>query len=542
MPTNRVHAWSKRATALILAGAVAASSAMGSFAPAAYAALGQGSVTITSAQGAQTEYDVYRFFKAEVSNENKASHVDWALTPEQRTKLIEEFLGQDYVDWLTGKKMDEDAGTLAQNALEYISANIAASTGKTGEDPKWVDANTFAMNLATWAKENLTPAAEKATAGQAYTAEEGYYLFLTDPNTLGTSALATLPIWLPLGGSTTTVEEKTASVSVTKQVKEGASWKAYADAEIGEAVQFRIQAKVPANYNGFDAFKVAFADAMPAGMTLDKGSVKVFVGNESGDDVTGSFTNVSTEQNLSMSCENTKNIAQIAPDSTITVTYTASLNANATTGNAGAVAGNASATTFTYSSDPQVAATVGTATSELVELYTYQASLDKMDKVTNVPLAGAEFVIKNDAGSYLSADGTWTANDKTAQVFTTDDQGAISGIKGLDAGTYAIVETKAPEGYSLPANTSISLKVTPTYGTDGRLTGLTCETTSDFASPDGTNPADPASGMVNLDVKNDKQFALAVTGAAGVGMGGAVVLAIGLGWYVARAHRKNAEQ
>ncbi|MDO4436482.1 MAG: SpaA isopeptide-forming pilin-related protein [Coriobacteriaceae bacterium] len=453
----------------------------------------------------------------------------WALSDAEQTKLVE-FLGADYTTWLK----DKDPKT-AQNALEYISQKISSSEGKTPKDHKWVDSGTFAMNLAAWAKTNLKATAQVAS-GTEYRAAEGYYLFLTDPSSLTGSTLATLPIWLPLGGSVTTIQEKVAPVSVTKQVKEGNAWKAYADAEINEGVDYRVQVHMPANYNGFATFSALIEDTLPAGMTLDKNSVKVFVGDEQGTNVTSSFVNQSTDAKLSVKCANTKAIKDVVADSTLTVTYRASLT-DSTKFKVGGK-GNASTATFTYSNDPQ-AATTSSVTSDPIELYTFQASLDKMDKVTKVELAGAEFVVKNQEGKYLSTANAWTADKNGAKKFVTNDQGAITGIVGLDAGTYTFEETKAPTDYSLPANNSINVTVGATYSADGMLTGLTCKVVSENATPDATKAADAATGMVNFDVVNDKELSLAVTGAAGVGLGGAAVLAIGLGWYLMRAHRKG---
>ncbi|QNR06744.1 SpaH/EbpB family LPXTG-anchored major pilin [Macrococcoides canis] len=75
-------------------------------------------------------------------------------------------------------------------------------------------------------------------------------------------------------------------------------------------------------------------------------------------------------------------------------------------------------------------------------------------------LPGAEFVVKNAAGQFLSADGTsWVANQGDAKVFTSGPDGKFE-VTGLAYGddnsnnngstTYTLVETKAPDEYSLP--------------------------------------------------------------------------------------------
>ncbi|MDY6065946.1 MAG: SpaA isopeptide-forming pilin-related protein [Finegoldia sp.] len=73
------------------------------------------------------------------------------------------------------------------------------------------------------------------------------------------------------------------------------------------------------------------------------------------------------------------------------------------------------------------------------------------------PLAGAEFNLKNAEGEYLKAelvDGVyvakeWVASDTEATRFVSGADGMIK-VKGLEAGTYSLVEMKAPAGYLLP--------------------------------------------------------------------------------------------
>ncbi|VEF48981.1 LPXTG-motif cell wall anchor domain-containing protein [Bacillus freudenreichii] len=62
--------------------------------------------------------------------------------------------------------------------------------------------------------------------------------------------------------------------------------------------------------------------------------------------------------------------------------------------------------------------------------------VQKEDKETNVVLEGAEFKVTNEAGKDVRTG------------LTTDSEGQIS-ITGLPAGTYDLVETKAPKGYKL---------------------------------------------------------------------------------------------
>ena len=86
-----------------------------------------------------------------------------------------------------------------------------------------------------------------------------------------------------------------------------------------------------------------------------------------------------------------------------------------------------------------------------------------------------------------------------------------------------------------------TVTVTPTYDEQGKLTGLSGTVQGSLAQGN-TATGNIGSGNVDFDVVNDKNISLALTGAEGVGIGGAVVVAVGLGWYLVRRHRMSADE
>lgn len=98
------------------------------------------------------------------------------------------------------------------------------------------------------------------------------------------------------------------------------------------------------------------------------------------------------------------------------------------------------------------------------EIYTGGINFVKQDKQSDKTLANAEFqlVKLNENGDKVAyatqaSDGSynWAATADSATTYTSDSKGAIS-LKGLEYSTklsdgqsYALVETKAPEGYAL---------------------------------------------------------------------------------------------
>ena len=533
---SHTGSWRNRAAALLVSGALVGTMAgsMGAAAAPERAWAADGSVTITQVANPDATYDAYRLFTADIDDQNMASNVAWDASVDtgKQTALVTQ-LGQDYIDWLKANKGVDDAGVdaakmIAQNALEYISAQIVASVGTGVHDPKWPSGESFANGFAKWVHDNIQPAGT-ATQGAEFTGPEGYYLFLTTATTLDpddTTDMATLPIWFPLGGAATTVDEKAAAPSIDKEVQEDSNnaWGDYADYEIGQEIPYRITVTIPDNYGGFTSFKALVTDNLSG--VLDKADLVTA-------NVRGQTLTVGNDNTL----DGTTGVSEITPGCTLTITYTATLTgADIVYGGDG----NPNTATFEFSNDPH-ATTTGTTTEVGANVYTFAVNVDKMDKVTNQVLAGAEFVIKNAEGKFLK-DGAWTAGTQDdAQKFVTDDQGTITGIKGLDAGTYTLIETKAPDSYELPANPEITLVVTPAYDGDGNLTGLTGTVTGAFATSD-TGKTDADTGTVGVDVTNDKNVTLALTGAAGVGLGGAAVVAVGLGWYLVRTRRNRAEQ
>lgn len=550
---ERKISWKKKTAALIVAGTIAVSGfAVGAPAPA-YA--DQASITISQKANADAQYDAYRLFTASISEEDKATNVQWDTSVGDKKNVLISFLqGAGYDTWLmeqghgTGESGEVQQGDREnpQNALEFISKSISESQSSGSHTPRWVDAKTFADKLAKTVKENISPVGT-ATQGQAYTAEEGYYLFLSKASTVSGIDMATLPIWVSVGGSVDTVEEKATPATITKEVKEDSNnqWGGYADAEIGQKVDYRIQVTIPGNYNGFTSFYAGVTDTLPIGMTLETNDVKVYVGKDSsGTDVTGKFAINYVGHTLTVINEDTKDsstgVPELAGGSTLTIEYKAKLvEPDAVYGGGG----NRNTAYFEFSNDPN--STTRGKTSEVdARLFSYIVTVDKLDAATKEALAGAQFVIKNKDDKYLK-NGAWTgASVEDAQKFITDDKGEINGIKGLDANeTYTLTEVAAPDGYALPANRDITITVRPTYDENGdSVTALEAEIgcVGNIANVDG-EASDGNAGTVGIDVKNDKNVSLAMTGGAGVGVGGAAVLAIGLGWWIVRNHRKSAE-
>ena len=159
-------------------------------------------------------------------------------------------------------------------------------------------------------------------------------------------------------------------------------------------------------------------------------------------------------------------------------------------------------------------------------VYTYGIQVTKTDNGEK-KLPGAEFNLKQGEetlkfvkdGSVYRLPLTEEEDAKASETLVTDENGLIM-IKGLDLGTYTLVETKAPDGYELPANPETVITL--------------ADDADDSGKPDGILNND-SDGTFETTVVNTKPGILPVTGGIGTAlfticglllMSGAVILVV----------------
>ncbi len=225
------------------------------------------------------------------------------------------------------------------------------------------------------------------------------------------------------------------------------------NADVGQIVTYTITGKVP-DSTGFDTYIYTIEDTMSDGLTFNRDSLKVKVGNT---DVTADTSKCEITYD-GTTAPNTFKVSIIVKNCTvgdpIEVTYNATVNEKAI-----AVVSKNEAK-LTYSNDPTDSEHKATTPAETVKVYTSKIVIDKFESGReNTKLPNAKFVLykKVTAGEktsifYYKWNDTakkveWVADMNDATVVTTNEKGEAT-FGGLADGTYYLVETEAPAGYN----------------------------------------------------------------------------------------------
>lgn len=282
-----------------------------------------------------------------------------------------------------------------------------------------------------------------------------------------------------------TVEKKVYD-NDNNDISSAGGWGSSADHAINEKFQFKLTATLPAStdhaYDYYDTYAVCFKDTLSEGITYDKLDSVVINSNGHTYDITNDTSkytintdNLETQNYFEVNIPDVKTCAEgldLNDGATITVTYTAHLNDKAYVNTRSGSTENKNSVQLQYSNNPRPGEYWGTTPKSEVCVYTYQLNNTKYhdDDNPNNVLAGAGFRLYSDKACHdedeiklkMNDDGTYSRD------FSTEGKGVemISGqdgqfnVKGLDAGTYYLKETKTPDGYGACANKEIVISAT----------------------------------------------------------------------------------
>lgn len=410
----------------------------------AHAAAPGGSITVENAVAGQT-YRVYQVFLLDSYDAAAQAYI---------------YKVNANSDWETFAKTSEAAAYITVDELGYVSWKGDATAARSAE---------FAKLALDYAKAHSVAADGELTAGEEPLRFDGLALgyYLVD-SSLG--ALCALTTTQPAA----TVREKNDAPSIDKEVQEKETFGPRSDAQVGDLVTFRTTITAQPGAEGY-----VLHDRMSAGLTFREITAVTRGGNAISPNL---YTLTTT--GLNDDCTFELAFAQSFCDTltageTLQVTYTAEVNAGAVV----AGTGNPNDSWLDYG-DNNHTATVTTRTyvwDFKVFKYTERPEGDGSETV-QVPLSGAQFVLRNKQGQYLTAeaitgeDGAlsyrltgWTGSewdDETegavkATLLITPDSGLIT-ITGLDSGSYTLEEITAPAGYSLLKD-PVHIALTPSY-------------------------------------------------------------------------------
>lgn len=431
------------------------------------------------------DYGAFQIFEGVISKDNPTlSDVNWG----RNITEPDIFLAKLKEDPTIGGKFETDF--TAQDVLAVISK------WHDSDDNSIAFARVVCHYLYPDANANPTPVATDHTGG-INIPKSGYYL-IVDTSTFSDDDFyhaynSFFLLNVPQTPYVVLVNHKVVKPTVEKEVYDNndigstGGWGSSADHAINEKFKFQLIAKLPASddraYDYYKEYAVLFNDTLSEGITFDKLDTVEITNGDGGTPQVIDAANYTRTPNGSQSFTlSIKDVKTCVPDlnkgATITVTYTAHLNDKATVNTAGspATTENKNSVYLQYSNNPRIDTSLDHTTTSEVCVYTYQLNNTKYhdDDTPGNELAGAGFrlysdeactpeqevkLYKKDNFYYPIKDATDKAQD-AVEMFS-DEHGQFN-VKGLDAGTYYLKETKTPDDYSPCPDKKIVISATHT--------------------------------------------------------------------------------
>lgn len=436
-----------------------------------------GSIVVNGVTEGKT-YEIYKIFDLTYSGDNVAYTIDndWVS-----------FFNEEGVDYIVTSDNNLNQITIG-NETKYINItddNIVEFTKKALEYATKLEGNDGSI---TADKESDSVTFENL--------ELGYYLVYPQGATdilEGNSTICSLT-------STTSkalVNIKASYPIITKTVDDQ-------NTDVGQLVEFTIKGLVP-DTTGYETYTYLIKDTMSLGLELDSevADFKVLFDNTVIDVVP-----VYEGNTFTLEFDMTKYQEYVGKN--ITITYKVRVTEDAVNSDT-----TKNSATLTYSNNPKDLTSTTTTPPVEVLVYSSLVNVIKVDaKDESIKLAGASFIIQNSTGLYyqaLNTDGdiitnltttdgvikvNWVENQDDATLLVTDEEGIVT-FKGIENGTYSLIEIEAPKGYNKLSN-PVTIKV-----------GYTDE--------EGTNLGNVSVSHEEI-VKNNSGIILPITGGIGTTM------------------------
>ena len=407
-----------------------------------------GSIVINGTTEGKT-YEIYKIFDLTYSGTKVAYTID-----EDWVNFFNEGDGSQYI-------VTTDTGNLNQISVGDATKYINITDDNIAEFTK--HALVYATTLTGSDGNKTSDSSSSVTFNDL---ELGYYLVYpqgaTDITT-GNSTICSITSTMP----NAEVNIKATYPSITKTVDDQ-------NAEVGQLVTFTITGQVP-DTTGYETYSYIVNDTMSAGLELDSSVADFNVTfGESVIDVNPIYEN----NGFTLTFDMTKYQEYVG--NVITITYKVRVTEDAVNSDT-----TKNSATLTYSNNPKDLTSTATTPPVEIPVYTSEVNVIKVDGTDEtIKLAGASFVIKNVEGLYYQAlnadkkiitnltttegvvDVNWVENEEEATLLVTDEIGIIT-FKGIENGTYYLVEVEAPVGYNkLTSPVTIKVGYTDEEGTN----------------------------------------------------------------------------
>ena len=516
----------------------------------------KGTLTVNNTVAGKT-LDLYQIFTATKNGDNVAYTLNSAYEGFFQSKISD-------ASTLTGEALSEKAYAYVKDQVGTDGSNGAAFSK---DIMGWILGNTTTVEATHTTA--TTGADTTVISGLAYGYYVVYPLGATDTSTApGNETVKSVASLVSVTGDDATVNMKSNYPTVDKKIipaQSGsgitvgaivdASWdgshqmelddennpedtiaphsesdeKKAGDFGIGDTVTYQLTSKVP-DMTGYNSYTFKFSDTLSKGLDL-KEVLSVKVGNTT---LTAKKSGTNTyalaydqaKRTLTVTLNDFYTSYKNRTGETITVVYTATLNKDAVIG----MNPNTNKAVVEYSNDPTTGGT-GTSEPSIVDVHTFDFTIFKyyLKNETKTALANAEFELykangevagakvnikKVEEGKYRVATPEEIATEGfKSDVIVSGTNGKVL-VKGLDAGTYYLRETKAPEGYNKLLS-DIKVEIKPVYDeTTGKLTSYSVDYTYNGKTTNGaaiTNKTDSP----EVAVENKTGAQLPSTGSKG---------------------------
>ena len=516
----------------------------------------KGTLTVNNTVAGKT-LDLYQIFTATKNGDNVAYTLNSAYEGFFQSKISD-------ASTLTGEALSEKAYAYVKDQVGTDGSNGAAFAK---DIMGWILRNTTTVEATHTTA--TTGADTTVISGLAYGYYVVYPLGATDTSTApGNETVKSVASLVSVTGDDATVNMKSNYPTVDKKIipaQSGsgitvgaivdASWdgshqmelddennpedtiaphsesdeKKAGDFGIGDTVTYQLTSKVP-DMTGYNSYTFKFSDTLSKGLDL-KEVLSVKVGNTT---LTAKKSGTNTyalaydqaKRTLTVTLNDFYTSYKNRTGETITVVYTATLNKDAVIG----MNPNTNKAVVEYSNDPTTGGT-GTSEPSIVDVHTFDFTIFKyyLKNETKTALANAEFELykangevagakvnikKVEEGKYRVATPEEIATEGfKSDVIVSGTNGKVL-VKGLDAGTYYLRETKAPEGYNKLLS-DIKVEIKPVYDeTTGKLTSYSVDYTYNGKTTNGaaiTNKTDSP----EVAVENKTGAQLPSTGSKG---------------------------